>query len=61
MLGALGISAGFATATVKTAVIAHPVLHVPASGVTIGGFVELREESHHTDRFRGHRRQHRQS
>jgi competence protein ComEC len=51
MLGLFATSAGFATATVKTALIAHPVLHVPASGVTIGGFVELREESQHTDRF----------
>ncbi len=35
----------------KTALIAHPVLRYPASGVTIAGFVELREESQHTDRF----------
>jgi competence protein ComEC len=45
------IAAGFAAATVKTAMIEHPVLHYPASGVTIAGFVELREESQHTDRF----------
>jgi competence protein ComEC len=37
--------------TLKTALIAHPVLHFPASGVTVTGFVELREESQHTDRF----------
>jgi competence protein ComEC len=45
------IAAGFAAATVKTAMIEHPVLHYPASGVIIAGFVELREESQHTDRF----------
>jgi competence protein ComEC len=45
------IAAGFAAATVKTALIEHPVLHYSASGVTIAGFVELREESQHTDRF----------
>jgi competence protein ComEC len=27
------------------------VLRFPASGVTVTGFVELREESQHTDRF----------
>jgi competence protein ComEC len=45
------IAAGFAAATVKTAMIEHPVLRYAASGVTISGFVELREESQHTDRF----------
>jgi competence protein ComEC len=45
------IAAGFAVATIKTALIAHPVLRLPASGVTITGVVELREESQHTDRF----------
>jgi len=45
------IAAGFAAATVKTAMIEHPVLRYPASGVTISGFIELREESQHTDRF----------
>jgi competence protein ComEC len=51
---ALAVSAmavGFAVATVKTALIAHPVLRFNASGVTVAGFVELREESQHTDRF----------
>ena len=50
-LGALGIAAGFAIATVKTLLIDHPVLRFSASGVTVAGFVELREESQHTDRF----------
>jgi len=50
-LFAFAIAAGFATATVKTAWIAHPILHYPASGVTVTGTVELREESQHTDRM----------
>jgi competence protein ComEC len=50
-LGLFGIALGFAVATLKTALIQHPVLRFPASGVTVAGFVELREESQHTDRF----------
>ncbi|HEV3159915.1 MAG TPA: ComEC/Rec2 family competence protein [Xanthobacteraceae bacterium] len=50
-LGLFGIALGFAVATLKTSLIQHPVLRFPASGVTISGFVELREESQHTDRF----------
>jgi competence protein ComEC len=42
---------GFAVATLKTTLISHPVLRFAASGVTVAGFVELREESQHTDRF----------
>jgi competence protein ComEC len=44
-------AAGFAVATIKTALIAHPVLRAAVSNVTVAGFVELREESQHTDRF----------
>ena len=50
-LGCLAIAAGFAVATFKTALIEHPVLHYPAYGVSLAGFVELREESQKTDRF----------
>jgi competence protein ComEC len=50
-LGAFGTSLGFAVATIKTALIDHPVLRFATSGVTVAGFVELREESQHTDRF----------
>jgi competence protein ComEC len=50
-LGLFGIALGFAVATLKTTLIGHPVLRFPASGVTVAGFVELREESQHTDRF----------
>jgi competence protein ComEC len=45
------VAVGFTVATIRTALIAHPVLRVAASGVTISGYVELREESQHTDRF----------
>ncbi len=44
-------AAGFAVATIKTAIIAHPVLRGFGASVTVAGFVELREESQHTDRF----------
>jgi len=50
-LGLFGMALGFAVATLKTALIQHPVLRFPSSGVTVAGFVELREESQHTDRF----------
>ena len=50
-LGVFAASLGFAVATLKTSLIDHPVLRFSASGVTIAGFVELREESQHTDRF----------
>ena len=43
-LGLAAIAAGFATATLKTAHIAHPVLQVTASSATLSGFVEIREE-----------------
>ncbi len=50
-LFAFASAAGFAVATWKTATIAHPILRYAASGATVAGFVELREESQHTDRF----------
>ena len=50
-LSVFGVAAGFAVATVKTALIAHPVLRYPAFSVSLAGFVELREESQKTDRF----------
>lgn len=50
-LGLLGMAAGFAAATIKTALIDHPLLRYPAYSVSLGGFVELREESQKTDRF----------
>ncbi len=50
-LGLFAAAAGFALATVKTALIDHPILRYPAYGATLAGFVELREESQKTDRF----------
>jgi competence protein ComEC len=44
-------AAGFATATVKRAMIAHPVLQAPAWNVEIAGFVETREERERSDRI----------
>lgn len=49
MLAAL--SAGFATAALKTARIAHGVLARPMFAVTMKGFVETRDERERTDRF----------
>src|SRR5262249_19622582 len=50
-LGAFALCLGFTVATFKTSLIEHPVLPFATSGVTVAGFVELREESQHTDRF----------
>jgi competence protein ComEC len=50
VLGAAAMAAGFATATFKRALIAHPVLAAPAWNVEIGGFVEIREERERSDR-----------
>lgn len=44
-------AAGFATATLKSLLIAHPVLHHVASNVEIAGFVEVREERERSDRI----------
>jgi competence protein ComEC len=43
-------TAGFAVATIKAALIAHPVLRYPADSVSLAGFVTLREESQKSDR-----------
>lgn len=41
---------GFATATLKTARIAHPVLQTTVSSAMVAGFVEVREERERSDR-----------
>ena len=51
LLGLAAASAGFTVATLKTALIDHPVLHRPAPNVEIAGFVEAREERERTDRI----------
>ncbi|MFT4275313.1 MAG: ComEC/Rec2 family competence protein [Rhodopseudomonas sp.] len=43
--------AGFATATLKAARIAHPVLTKPVYAAELSGFVEVREVRERTDRF----------
>ena len=50
-LGAAALAAGLATATVKRAIIAHPVLLAPIWNVDIAGFVESREERERADRI----------
>jgi competence protein ComEC len=45
------ICAGFATATVRTTIVAHDVLVRPLYSVALSGFVEVREEREKTDRF----------
>ena len=50
-LGAAALAAGLAAATVKRAIIAHPVLVAPIWNVDIAGFVETREERERADRI----------
>ncbi|MEI9805425.1 MAG: ComEC/Rec2 family competence protein [Pseudolabrys sp.] len=49
-LGTAVVAAGFATATLKAALIAHPVLQTTISTVSLSGFVEIREERERSDR-----------
>jgi len=51
MMAAAAIAAGFATATVKRLIVAHPVLPAVAWNVEITGFVEVREERERSDRI----------
>jgi competence protein ComEC len=50
-LGFAAMAGGFATVTIETARIGHPVLRYPASSVAITGFVEVREERERSDRI----------
>src|SRR5665213_2048535 len=50
-LGFAAVAAGFATATLRTQWVAHPVLHYTVSTVTLSGFVEIREERERSDRI----------
>jgi competence protein ComEC len=50
-LGLAAMAAGFATATIKRAIIAHPVLAAPIWNVDVAGFVEIREERERSDRI----------
>ena len=51
LLALAAAAAGFATATVKRAFIAHPVLAAPVWNAEIAGFVEVREERERSDRI----------
>src|SRR5262249_23818541 len=50
-LGIAAMAAGFAAATVKREIIAHPVLTAPAWNIELAGFVEVREERERSDRI----------
>ena len=50
-LGFAVIALGFATATLQTARLAHPVLAFPTWSAQVQGFVETREERARSDRF----------
>ncbi len=49
-LATAAISAGFATATLQTMRISHPILQSSLSTVSLAGFVETREERERSDR-----------
>jgi competence protein ComEC len=51
LVGLTAAAAGFATVTVKRALIDHPVLSAPVWNAEIGGFVETREERERSDRI----------
>jgi competence protein ComEC len=51
MLAAAAIALGFATATLQTLRIAHPILAGAIPSTTLSGFVETREEREHSDRI----------
>jgi len=51
LIGLAAITAGFATVTLRTARIAHPILQRNAWNITLSGFVEVQEEREKTDRI----------
>src|SRR5215831_4810222 len=51
MLGIAAVAAGFAAASIKREIIAHPVLAAPVWNVELAGFVEVREERERSDRI----------
>jgi competence protein ComEC len=51
LLGVAAAVCGFAAATVRTALIAHPVLQLPAWNVEVSGWIELREQRERSDRI----------
>src|SRR5262249_62407442 len=51
MLGTAAVAAGFAAATLKREIIAHPVLTAPVWNIELAGLVEVREERERSDRI----------
>ena len=51
LLGAAAVASGFAVATLRTAVVSHPVLRLSAWNVEIDGWVEVREQRARSDRI----------
>jgi competence protein ComEC len=51
LLGVATAVAGFATATLKSARVAHPILPQTAWNIAIAGWIEVREERERTDRI----------
>jgi competence protein ComEC len=51
VVGVAGLAAGFAIATLKCVLIAHPVLSASIWNAEIAGFVEVREERERSDRI----------
>ena len=50
-LALAAVAAGFATATLKTLRLAHPLLAYPSWSAQVEGFVEMREERERSDRI----------
>src|SRR5262249_13445518 len=50
LLAFAALAAGFATATLKSAIVAHPMIRWPAWNVSITGWIEVREERARSDR-----------
>jgi len=50
-LGFAMLACGFATATIKSVYVAHPILRYAASSVALTGFVETNEERERSDRI----------
>jgi len=51
LLALAAVAAGFATATLRSARVAHPILPRPAWNVAITGWIEVREERARSDRI----------
>src|SRR6516162_4481504 len=50
-VGIAAVAAGFAAASIKREIIAHPVLAAPVWNVELAGFVEVREERERSERI----------